>query len=266
MMYVSAFGYRMLIKTSLESVLNGVQKFALPSVITTLRYGVPLMIFFIGSVSVVHAGLYRWVDDKGEVHYSQIIPPSASQGGHTKLNPTGMVVGKVESKQARKERLERERMEKERNKPSRQQLHDQMLQYMYSSREELEDHFNATLKTISVNIRLLEYHRKRIKNNIKSTKLRRDKVKSPDVKKDLEKRIEEMQRNLLDHSRAIEDNQREQAEVATRLKRALSRLNKQGKRKNDSDKSSLSSLLPEKNDASCSCICPGDILGGGVLR
>jgi len=39
--------------------------------------------------------LYRWVDAEGAVHYSDTLPPSAVDQGHTQLNPEGLRVERV---------------------------------------------------------------------------------------------------------------------------------------------------------------------------
>jgi len=53
--------------------------------------------------SIVYAKLYRWVDDEGNVHYSDQVPPEHSSKGHAELNEQGMT---VEERQAAKDREE----------------------------------------------------------------------------------------------------------------------------------------------------------------
>ena len=40
----------------------------------------------------VEASLYRWVDEQGNVHYSDIIPPSSVRQGHTELRKDGIPI------------------------------------------------------------------------------------------------------------------------------------------------------------------------------
>lgn len=43
----------------------------------------------------VEAALYRWVDEQGNVHYSDIIPPSSVRQGHTELRKDGIPIQTV---------------------------------------------------------------------------------------------------------------------------------------------------------------------------
>lgn len=43
----------------------------------------------------VEAALYRWVDEQGTVHYSDIIPPSSVRQGHTELRKDGIPIQTV---------------------------------------------------------------------------------------------------------------------------------------------------------------------------
>jgi hypothetical protein len=73
-----------------------------------------------------HAGLYKWVDEQGVVHYSDRLPPDAVNRASIQLNREGVVVKKVgqaptaaeqqarEAEQKRKLEQERERMLAER--------------------------------------------------------------------------------------------------------------------------------------------------------
>jgi hypothetical protein len=42
------------------------------------------------------AGMYRWVDDKGQVHYGDSIPPQYANQGHVELSAQGRVMKRVE--------------------------------------------------------------------------------------------------------------------------------------------------------------------------
>ena len=67
--------------------------------------------------------LYRWVDDDGNVHYTDKIPPSASERGHTELSPDGVLVRTVAPAKTPEE-IQRER-ELERLRAEQQRLIDQ---------------------------------------------------------------------------------------------------------------------------------------------
>lgn len=70
-------------------------------------------------LGTAQARLYRWVDDAGAVHYTDRMPPSEAEKGHTELNDQGLRVETVPPAQSveeieRERALERLRAEQER--------------------------------------------------------------------------------------------------------------------------------------------------------
>ncbi len=60
--------------------------------------------------------LYRWVDESGQVHYSDQIPPDKVKDAHEKLNAHGVVVDKVERVKTPEELEEEKRRQAEEEK------------------------------------------------------------------------------------------------------------------------------------------------------
>jgi hypothetical protein len=68
-----------------------------------MRPYLPLLVCAIGlavaSAPVAAAGskkLYRWTDEKGEVHYTDQLPPEAAEAARDQLNESGMAVERTE--------------------------------------------------------------------------------------------------------------------------------------------------------------------------
>lgn len=96
---------------------------------------IALALTVIIGASVAHAAkLYRWVDEKGEVHYTDTVPPEQTQKEHRELNDQGITVKQVEKaitpeqkaaaqrakdEAARKEQVEKARLEAERQNAQR---------------------------------------------------------------------------------------------------------------------------------------------------
>jgi chromosome segregation ATPase len=85
--------------------------------------------------------VYRWVDDSGEVHYGQSVPPEFKDYGYVRLGPSGNVLERVEPaltpeqiEQRRRERAEQARLEAEERSREAQ---DRMLLATYRSEEDL---------------------------------------------------------------------------------------------------------------------------------
>jgi len=49
-----------------------------------------------GQTSFIHAATYKWVDEKGVVHYSDSIPPEAVERGNVQLNKQGVPIKKTD--------------------------------------------------------------------------------------------------------------------------------------------------------------------------
>lgn len=100
-----------------------------------------LVLLMIMSASA-QAKLYRWVDENGEVHYSDKVPPKASQGQRDVLNERGLAVETqnraktaAEIEAERQAKLAEEQRKKEQELQARQ---DRVLQQTFSSLRELE--------------------------------------------------------------------------------------------------------------------------------
>jgi hypothetical protein len=73
------------------------------AVATTARQGARFVIAafaltaWLGHAGNAHAALYKWVDDKGVVHYSDVVPPEAVNKGTVELSKQGLQVKKTEA-------------------------------------------------------------------------------------------------------------------------------------------------------------------------
>jgi hypothetical protein len=117
------------------------------------------------------AEVYRWVDENGEVHYSESLPPDYKDKGYDVLNRDGMVVEEdqtltpkpppeVPSETERKE-LPRDASGMPRPKAlysevEMQQRMDNFLMLRYDSEQEIIDAMNVEIKQLNYDRRLLE--------------------------------------------------------------------------------------------------------------
>lgn len=111
--------------------------------------------------------VYRWIDEKGVVHYGDRIPPEYSRGEASVLNNQGVTVG-IRPAQKTPEQLEREAAQREIREKEQQrdsflmntytsvrdieQLRDQRLQQMADARKSIEAYVE------SLQSRLLSLH------------------------------------------------------------------------------------------------------------
>jgi len=100
------------------------------------------------------AGLYRWVDEDGNVHYTDIIPPSQIKKGHTELTEQGVRIKTIppaktlEEIQAEKE-LERLRVQQEQI-IEQQKAADRVLLQTFRSEDDIKMARDGKLSSIEV--------------------------------------------------------------------------------------------------------------------
>jgi hypothetical protein len=81
------------------------------------------------------ATTYRWVDEKGVVHYGDRVPPQYAQKESTILNSQGVQVGKLEAQKTPEQLAEEARRQQE---VLRQKQHDNFLMLTYASVADIE--------------------------------------------------------------------------------------------------------------------------------
>jgi hypothetical protein len=88
---------------------------------------------------------YRWVDEKGEVHYGDRVPPQYVQKESAILNSQGVQVGRLEAQKTPEQLAEDARRQQE---ALRQKQHDSFLVTTYSSVADIERLRDERLDTI----------------------------------------------------------------------------------------------------------------------
>lgn len=79
--------------------------------------------------------VYRWVDDKGVVHYGDSVPPEYSQSERSVLNSQGVEVGHIEGGKNAKELADQARAT---NAAQQRAQHDQFLLATYVTTKDIE--------------------------------------------------------------------------------------------------------------------------------
>ncbi len=134
-----------------------------------------LLIFTMSALMTVsaQAGLYRWVDEYGAVHYGDAVPAKYLKKEHEELNEQGTTVKKHDRAMTAEERAEKKRLEAERkrveNEKRAQALRDRVLTDTYTTERDLVAAKNARLDAIDSQLQLS-------KELIKSTEEKIDKT------------------------------------------------------------------------------------------
>lgn len=117
------------------------------------------------------ADVYRWVDENGDVHYSESLPPDHQDKGHDVLNQQGLVVDenqKLTPQPPPEKPKEEERQELPRDasglprpkalysEAELQQRMDNFLMLRYESEQEILDAMDVEIRQLNYDRRLLE--------------------------------------------------------------------------------------------------------------
>jgi hypothetical protein len=89
----------------------------------------------IASVGADSPSVYKWVDDKGVVHYGDNVPPEYAQHEQSVLNQQGVEVGHVEGSKSGAQLADQLRSEDEAHQRAQ---HDQFLLATYASTKDIE--------------------------------------------------------------------------------------------------------------------------------
>jgi hypothetical protein len=90
--------------------------------------------------------VYRWVDDKGVVHYGDRIPAQDTQKERTILNREGVEVGRLDAQKSAAQIAEQARRDEEQ---ARLQQHDSFLLTTYTSARDIEELRDARLAELN---------------------------------------------------------------------------------------------------------------------
>jgi len=109
-------------------------------------------------VANAQAGLYRWVDENGAVHYGDKVPAKYLKQEHDELNEQGTTVKKHDRAMSAAEKADKKREEAERkrleNEKRAQALRDRVLTDTYTTERDLVAARDARLDAIDSQLRL----------------------------------------------------------------------------------------------------------------
>jgi len=137
----------------------------------------PALVLLVGALiagTLQAAEVYRWVDENGEVHYSESLPPDHKDQGHDVLNERGIMLDEDQSltppppeevpKEEDPQELPRDSSGLPRPKALYSEVElqnrmDNFLMLRYESEQEIIDAMNVEIKQLSYDRRLLETSR-----------------------------------------------------------------------------------------------------------
>ena len=178
--------------------------------------GFILLAIFYGAASVpAQAGpLFRWYDDKGDVHYSDSVPPSASQSGHAELDKSGVTLKKVPAaktdEQVKEERWLEDLETKRRKSRDKQMQEDNQLLTSYSDIEQFDSAHIARIGMVRDSRKQLELLREKLVTEISKLQDQYNSSDNAQHKERLQGFLESKRKSLADYDEAISQNREEE--------------------------------------------------------
>lgn len=186
------------------------------------------------------AEVYRWVDENGEVHYSESLPPDFEDKGHDVLNERGIVTDEdmkltppppkeIPEEEQLKE-LPRDSSGMQRPKQlysdaEMQRRMDNFLMLRYSSEQEINDAMNVEIKQLDYDRRLLETTRESMKESYRG-QIRQAANKQragQQVPNKIHLEIEDLQKKLIENGQSLAYLEVREQEIRAEFQKQLDR-------------------------------------------
>lgn len=197
----------------------------MPRITTLYAIYVALLLLMSGTVQ---AGLYRWVDDAGGVHYSDVVPATVEKHGHSELNRQGFTLKTVPGVPTPEDLAAVKRSETLAQLrdalDNKQQEQDDHLLANYADTLELEAVFNSKLAVLDKNTRSIVERRQSLETKLATVKTQLGKVEDAAQREKLNHYISEAESTLAAYEDALEENQTEQDRLRQRYQKDHERL------------------------------------------
>ncbi len=164
-------------------------------------------------MGLAHAGMYRWVDSNGRVHYSDTLPPTYQKSGAAEMNKQGLVIKRTQSEAERRAEAERQEEEKRVEQERQQQAQlDRALTQTYTSEAEIDLARDRALEHHKLAIKGTEIRAKMVADNLAELKERASRMVRagrpvpPNLQEQLDQTNKEsldLRRSLLNHEEAL---------------------------------------------------------------
>lgn len=175
--------------------------------------------------SFANAGLYKWVDEKGEVHFSDKVPVAASRKAVSEINKHGAVTKTVDPEALAQARLEFEENTASREKQEaldkvkREELallkkRDDYLLSTYENKQELITSFESKINMIKGNEAILKTQNTVLSKRLKNLKAQMLTVKQESKKIQLNKRVVKISSTIAQYDKALVQNKEERMKLS----------------------------------------------------
>lgn len=179
--------------------------------------------------SVESKQLYRWTDDQGKVHYSDVIPPKDSKYGRSRLSEKGITLEEISAAKT-KQQLEQEKrlatLRAEKQKIIAEQLaNDRVLLRTFRNTDEIQMTLEGKEQTLNLLSRLTQDNIKRLNNQLSQQQKRAANLEKNglNVPQKLLAEINATRRQIKENENKISAHEREKERLRNRFARDKAR-------------------------------------------
>jgi len=180
--------------------------------------------------SLAQAGLYRWVDEKGEVHFSDKVPVAASRKAVSEMGKRGGVKNTVDPEAVALAKLKREKNAEalaeeealklaEQKKIAELKKHDDYLLSTYENKQEIVKSFKTKIKLLKGNAAILKAQ------NIVLEKKLNKLLSTKATIKNQAKKIVNITKTIEQYKKALQQNEEERLNISKNFQSDIKRYN-----------------------------------------
>ena len=194
-----------------------------------LVVGIALLI-----ASSAQAGLYRWVDDNGKIHFSDKVPAAASKKSHTKLSKSGDITGQIDpaAKQRKLDLRKARKKEKAELAELRRisyeaqaeiQERDHNLLSTYENEGELVRFFATKIKMVEGNSKILEAQNGVLNRKVVRLEAKATQTEDDPTLKHIAKKIVNINKTIGQYKQALLENEKQLLKLTKNYQTDLAR-------------------------------------------
>lgn len=168
------------------------------------------------AASPAMAGMYRWVDGNGRVHYGDTLPPTYQQSGAAEMSKQGNIIKRTQSEAERRAQAEREAEQKRiQDEQQKQAQLDRALTQTYTTEAEIDLARDRALENYKLMIRGAEIRAGAVDTNLADLRTRIANIQKAGRKvgPGLQEQLDQAVRESEELKRTIQKNQSAMVQV-----------------------------------------------------
>jgi len=170
-----------------------------------------------------HGKMYKWVDENGQMHFGDRIPPQYQVKEHEELNESGVVTKRRDAAKTAEEKAEDRRLEKEKKKAAliekKKKQRDRVLLDTYTTERDLIVARDSRLEAVDSQIQLAETIIRDSNNSVDSLEKQVTQIKASnrEVPADVYQRIDSEKQQVAVQSKVMASHKKHRDDISTQF-------------------------------------------------